>query len=61
MTITELIKKLQEIPNQERDVSIVVGNEDENSIDTWEFELHHIEDWDHPLELFVDENSKQYL
>jgi len=61
MTIKELIKRLQAVTNQDRDISIVVGNEDENSMDTREFELHHVEDEDHPLELFVSEDVKQYL
>lgn len=60
MTIAELRKELSKVPNQEKDVSIVVGNDDGNSVDTWEFELHHTEDWDHPLELFVHENAGQY-
>ena len=61
MTITELIQELRQVPNQDRVVSIVVGNEDENSIDTNEFELHHVEDEDHPLELFVNEDARKYL
>ena len=59
MTIQELIKQLQALPNQERTVTVVVGNEDENSIDTCKFELHHCEAecHDHPLEIFVLEEA----
>ena len=51
MKVKELIKELQEC-NQEANVTIVVGNEDDNSIDTGEFELH-AKDIDEYIELFV--------
>ena len=59
-TIDEFIVELQALPNRSRAVSVVVGNEDENSMDTWELELHHTHDEDHPLEIFVHEDAKQY-
>ena len=62
MTINELIKELQDLPNKDRDVSIVVGNEDDNIIDTYGFEIHHAEDDEHPIEFFVsDRGCDQYL
>jgi len=53
MNVRELREKLLEIKDQEKDVTIVVGNEDDNFIDTYNFELHHFEDSEHPLEIFV--------
>jgi hypothetical protein len=53
MTIKELRQKLFEIEDQEKEVSIVVGDEDDNFIDTCNFELHHCDDIEHPLEIFV--------
>ena len=61
MTIREFIKDLLDIEDLDRPVSIVIGDEDKNSIDTPFFELHHLHDSDHPLEIFVDEDCKQYL
>ena len=51
MKVKDLIKELQEC-NQEANVSIVVGNEDKNSIDTYDFEIH-AKDVDEYIELFV--------
>ena len=53
MTIKELRQKLFKIEDQEKEVTIVVGDEDDNFIDTRNFELHHCEDFEHPLEIFV--------
>lgn len=52
-TIQEFIAELQKLPNKHRKVTIVVGDEDDNSIDTSDFEIHHAEDFEHPIELFV--------
>ena len=51
MKVKDLIKELQEC-NQEAEVSIVVGDEDDNSLDTHEFEVH-AKDVDEYIELFV--------
>jgi hypothetical protein len=51
--IKELIQELLKIEDQEKEVTIVVGDEDDNIIDTSYFELHHCEDIEHPLEIFV--------
>jgi hypothetical protein len=59
-SVQDLIDELKKVEDKKRQVSIVVGNEDENSMDTWEFEIHHLDDTDHPLELFVNENAPQY-
>jgi len=53
MTIKEMITELQKMPNKNRTITIVVGNEDENYIDTTAFEFHHVEDLQHPVELFI--------
>lgn len=60
MKVKELIKELQEC-DQEARVTIVVGNEDDNSIDTGDFEVH-AKDVNEYIELFVytgdEENGK---
>ena len=53
MTIEQFIEDLQKLPNKHRQVTIVVGTEDNNSIDTPNFEIHHQECLEHPIELFV--------
>jgi hypothetical protein len=50
-TVEELIEKLKGC-NPKAKVSIVVGNEMENSIDTYNFEVH-AQDVDEYIELFV--------
>jgi len=57
MTIKEMIAELLKIEDQEKDVTIVVGNEDDNIIDTYNFELHHSDDIEHPLEIFVSSTA----
>jgi hypothetical protein len=51
MQVKDLIKELQEC-NQDANVSIVVGNEDDNEIDTTDFEVHG-KDIPEYIELFV--------
>lgn len=53
-SINDLIRELQTLPNGgARTVTVVVGDEDDNIIDTADFELHHAECDEHPLEIFV--------
>ena len=51
MKVKDLINQLSEC-NQDAEVSIVVGNEDDNEIDTSEFEVHS-KDVEEYIELFV--------
>ena len=53
MTIAELISELQKL-DQNKAVSIVVGNEDKNIVDTYDFEIHAIDDGVEYVEFFVD-------
>jgi hypothetical protein len=53
-TIDELIEELQALPNRQRLVTIVVGDMDDNCVDAERFEIHHAEDDDHPIELFIE-------
>ena len=53
MTVEYFIKELLKIKDQKKLVTIVVGDDDDNIIDTEEFELHHTDDFEHPLEIFV--------
>ena len=52
MKIRELIKKLQEVTNQDRKVSVVIGNEDNNSLVFHRFELHNVDDNETSIEMF---------
>ena len=54
MKVKDLIKELKEC-NQEANVSFVVGNEDDNIIDTYDFEIHS-KDVDEYIELFCLNN-----
>jgi hypothetical protein len=59
MTVKTLIKKLQKChPNAK--VLITVGNEDNDTLSTSQFEIHHAEETEY-IELFVHEDkcSKQ--
>ncbi len=51
MKVKELIKELEEC-NQEAKITIVVGDEDDNVLDTSKFEVHS-KDVDEYIELFV--------
>jgi len=52
MTIQELINRLQQVEDKERDVSVILGNEDDNYFAFDEFELHNEHDTDTSLEIF---------
>lgn len=56
MKIKHLISKLQEVENQNREVSIVIGNEDNNSMVFDEFELNNTEDNETSIEVFCFDN-----
>ena len=53
MKVKELIKELQQC-NPEASVTIVVGDEDKDYIDTPYFELHHTDaDADEAIDIFI--------
>jgi len=58
MKVKELIEELKEC-NQEARVTIVVGNEDDNELDTSNFEVHS-KDIDEYIELFVYTGDVEY-
>lgn len=53
-TIDELIEELQALPNRQRLVTIVIGDMADNCVDAENFKIHHAEDDEHPIELFVE-------
>ncbi|KKM71881.1 hypothetical protein LCGC14_1426000 [marine sediment metagenome] len=55
-TIDELISRLQSLPNKHRLVTIVVGDDDTDGIDTELFDIYHTHELEHPIELFVHED-----
>ena len=52
MTIQDLINRLQQVENKKRDISIILGNEDDNYLVFDEFELHNEHDTETSLEIF---------
>jgi len=52
MKVQELIEQLQKIKNKEREVSVIIGNEDEDKFIFDYFELHNFEDNETSLEIF---------
>ena len=59
MTVETLIKKLQKCHSKAK-VLITVGNDDDDTLSTSQFEIHHVEETEY-IELFVHEDkcSKQ--
>lgn len=53
-TIDELIEQLQALPNRQRLVTVVVGDMENNCVDAEAFEIHHADDFEHPIELFIE-------
>jgi len=39
MTVKQLIKELQKLKNQEANINIIVGNEDEDILSLWDIEV----------------------
>ena len=56
MTIQELINQLQEIENKDREVSIIIGNEDDNTMTFDYFELHNLHDCETSIEIFCNDS-----
>ena len=56
MTIQELINQLQEIENKDREVSIIIGNEDDNTMAFDYFELHNLDDCETSIEIFCNDS-----
>ena len=52
MTIQDLINRLQQVENKKRDISIIIGNEDDNYLVFDEFELHNEHDTNTSFEIF---------
>jgi hypothetical protein len=55
MTVKQLIKKLNACDENAK-VLITVGNEDDDTLSTSKFEIHHADDNDY-IELFVNEKK----
>ncbi len=56
MKVKELIKRLQEIEDKDREVSIIIGNEDDNTMVFDYFELHNLFDTETSIEVFCFDN-----
>lgn len=54
MKVKDLIKALNNIKDKERDIDILIGNEDEDTLVFTEFEIHHADDCDQSVEIFCN-------
>ncbi len=54
--VKELIKRLQKIENKDREISIIIGNEEQNTMVFDYFELHNEFDTDTSIEIFCFDN-----
>lgn len=52
MRIKELIKVLQKIDDKNRNIQILIGNEDDDSLCCEVFDLMHVNDKEHCIEIF---------
>lgn len=60
MKIKDLIRQLKTYENQEADIIITMGNEDEDTFSTKHWELFSDTSMDYGyIELFCDENARQ--
>ena len=57
MKINELIKELQKIEDKNRELQILIGNEDSDSLGCDKFELMHTDDCDQVVEIFCYEED----
>ncbi len=54
MKVKELIEKLNKIENKERDIQILIGDEDNDSLGCETFELMHTEECEQCIEIFCN-------
>ena len=54
MKVKELIEELQKIENKERDIQILIGDEDNDSLGCEVFSLMHTDDVEQCVELFCE-------
>lgn len=57
MKIRELIQELQKIENKDRELQILIGNEDSDYLGCEKFELMHTDNCDQVVEIFCNEND----
>jgi len=57
MTVGELIQKLQKYENKDLKVLITVGNEDNDTISTGDFELFNTDEEYEYMEIYIDEKN----
>ena len=57
MKISELIEELQKIEDKDRELQILIGNEDDDSLGCEKFELMHIDNCEQVVEIFCHEKD----
>ena len=59
MKISELIEELQQIEDKDRELQILIGDEDDDSLGCEKFEFMHIDDCgiEHCVEIFCHEKD----
>ena len=55
MKVHELIKILQSVENKDRDVEVLIGNEDYDSFSFSDIEIHHADDCEQSVEIFCND------
>ncbi len=54
MTVKQLIKTLKEIKNKERELQILVGDEDRDYFASEQFSIMHTDDVEQCVEIFIN-------
>jgi len=57
MTVKQLVEILQEIKNQERDLQILVGDEDKDYFASGQFSIMHTDDVEQCVEIFIHKKN----
>ena len=54
MTVKELIAELEQIEDKDREIQILIGDEDNDSLGCEVFSLMHTDDCEHCVEIFCE-------
>ena len=57
MKVKQLIEELNKIENKEREIQILIGNEDNDSLGCETFSLMHTDDCEQCVEIFCEEKN----
>tara|TARA_B100000768_G_scaffold156940_1_gene154731 strand:- start:737 stop:922 length:186 start_codon:yes stop_codon:yes gene_type:complete len=57
MKVKQLVEILQEIKNQDRDLQILVGDEDKDYFASGQFSIMHTDDVEQCVEIFINKKN----